>query len=392
MKYDVVIVGGSFAGLAVASQLRGSILVIDRKPIGSVQRSACGTPLRVPRALGLEESVLQVQDSALFHLGRHTLEVPGTEPFCTFEYEAFGQGFYSRTSADFLRASVRAVRVEGSERLIVSSSTGEFTARYVVDASGWSAVAASSLDSRFQAAQGLGFGLETTVSHRDEGLHFWLDRGLHPRRVGWLFPCGEHSRVGLASYTGNGVKGKRVADFALNFGPGARSLHGGFFPLKLRSPVVGPLFLVGDSAGQCLPLTAEGIRPAIYFGQQCGALLQLVLDKRLTLAQAQSAYRRLQHSYRLNYRRLLQHQRWTTRLPAALLAGVMKLAKVTGQSERILRRYCAMMPIAPLDETKTSGAAVTVETDLAPATLQPARRGQRQGLRREGIAPRRATP
>lgn len=387
MKYDVIIVGGSFGGLAVASQLRGSILIIDRKPIGAGQRSACGTPLRVPRALGLEESVLQVQDSALFHFGRRTFELPGSEPYCTLDYEAFCQELYSRTGADFLRASVRAVRVEGSERLIVSSSGGEFAARYVVDASGWLAVAASSLDSGFEPAKGLGFGLETTVSHHDEGLHFWLDRGLHPGRVGWLFPCGEHSRVGLASYTGGGVKGERVADFALNFGPGARSFHGGYFPWKLRSPVVGPLFLVGDAAGQCLPLTAEGIRPAIYFGQQCGALLQLVLDERLTLVQAQSAYRRLHDSYRPHYRWLLRHQRWTTRLPAAALAWVMKLAKVTGLSDRILRRYCAMMPIAPLDEARTVDAPVTVETHLAPVALHPARRGQGQGLGPEGVDP-----
>ena len=389
VKYDVVIVGGSFGGLAVASQLRGSTLIIDRQPIGAGQRSACATPLRVPRALGLEESVLQVHDRALFHFGQHTFELPGSEPFCTFDYEAFCQGFYTRTDADFVRASVRAVRVEGSERLTVSSSAGEFSARYVVDASGCSAVAASSLDSRFQPGKGLGFGLETTVAHQDERLHLWMDRGLHAGRLGWLFPCGEHSRVGLASYTGNGVKGKRVADFALNFGPGASSLHGGNFPLELRSPVVGPLFLVGDAAGQCLPLTAEGIRPAIYFGQQCGALLQLVLDQRVTLAQAQSAYMGLQHSYRPNYRWLLWHQRWTTRLPAVLLAWVMKLAKVIGQSDRILRRYCAMMPIAALDDTNTVDALVTVETHLASAALEHALRGQGQGLGPEGADPRR---
>lgn len=387
VKYDVVIVGGSFGGLAVASQLRGSTLIIDRQPIGAGQRSACATPLRVPRALGLEESVLQVQNRALFHFGQHTFELPGSEPFCTFDYEAFCQGLYSRTGADFLRASVRAVRAQGAERLTVSSGAGEFSTRYVVDASGWSAVAASTLDSRFRPAHGLGFGLETTVSHRGERLHLWLDRGLHRGRLGWLFPCGEHSRVGLASYTGNGVKGKRVADFALNFGPGASSLHGGNFPLELRNPVVGPLFLVGDAAGQCLPLTAEGIRPAIYFGQQCGALLQMVLDETLTLAQAQSTYRRLQHSYRPNYRWLLWHQRWTTRLPAALLAWVMKLAKVIGQSDRILRRYCAMMPIAPVGDTGTVDARVTGKTDLAPAALEHALRGQ--GLGPEGADPRR---
>jgi flavin-dependent dehydrogenase len=33
MKYDAIIVGASFAGLAVASRLRGNILLIDKKEI-----------------------------------------------------------------------------------------------------------------------------------------------------------------------------------------------------------------------------------------------------------------------------------------------------------------------------------------------------------------------
>lgn len=387
--YDVLIVGGSFGGLAAASQLSGSVLIIDRKPIGSGQRSACGTPLHVPRTLGLEESVLQVQEKAIIHIGRHTIELPCAEPFCTFDYEAFCHGLYHRTDADFVRASLHDVRPEGGGRLTVSTSAGEFSARYIVDASGWQAVAASSLDPRFRPAKGLGFGLETTVAHQSEGLSFWLDRGLHPGKVGWLFPCGEHSRVGLASYAGAGVKGKRVADFALDFGPGDHSLHGGYFPLRQRSPVEGPLFLVGDAAGQCMPLTAEGIRPAVYFGQQCGALLQRVLDEELTLAQAQSAYRRLHNGYRPLYRWLLQHQRWTTRLPAVLLAGLVRLAKVSGYSDRFLRRYCAMMPPTPLDGAETVDVPVTVDTQLAPVGPQPAPRPQRRGLGRQSVGPRR---
>ncbi len=33
MKYDAIIVGASFAGWAVASRLRGNILLIDKKEI-----------------------------------------------------------------------------------------------------------------------------------------------------------------------------------------------------------------------------------------------------------------------------------------------------------------------------------------------------------------------
>ncbi|NIW91899.1 MAG: hypothetical protein GWN20_03100 [Phycisphaerae bacterium] len=45
--YDVIIAGASFAGLAVANQLSGhKVLLIDRKPNGAGQTSACGTICR----------------------------------------------------------------------------------------------------------------------------------------------------------------------------------------------------------------------------------------------------------------------------------------------------------------------------------------------------------
>jgi len=54
MRYDVVTAGASFAGLAVAAQLRGKrVLLLDRKPIGTGQTSACGTLVCTVRALGL---------------------------------------------------------------------------------------------------------------------------------------------------------------------------------------------------------------------------------------------------------------------------------------------------------------------------------------------------
>ena len=40
------------------------------------------------------------------------------------------------------------------------------------------------------------------------------------------------------------------------------------------------MFFAGDSAGHCLPLTAEGIRTALYFGLACGRELRAVVDGR----------------------------------------------------------------------------------------------------------------
>lgn len=60
MKYDAIIAGASFAGLAAASRLKGKILLIDRNDIGSHQTSACSTLLRVAQNLRCQDSVLQV--------------------------------------------------------------------------------------------------------------------------------------------------------------------------------------------------------------------------------------------------------------------------------------------------------------------------------------------
>ena len=50
------------------------------------------------------------------------------------------------------------------------------------------------------------------------------------------------------------------------------------------------MFFVGDSAGHCLPLTAEGIRPAFYFALALGRELREVLGGRLTREQALARY------------------------------------------------------------------------------------------------------
>ena len=75
--YDAIVVGASFAGLAVARQLRGEVLMLDRNEVGAVQTSACGTPLWVPQALGVADSVLQVHDKLSVRSPKRVIAVPG---------------------------------------------------------------------------------------------------------------------------------------------------------------------------------------------------------------------------------------------------------------------------------------------------------------------------
>ena len=51
------------------------------------------------------------------------------------------------------------------------------------------------------------------------------------------------------------------------------------------------MFFAGDSAGHCLPVTAEGIRTALYFGLACGREIRAVVDGEQTREQALATLR-----------------------------------------------------------------------------------------------------
>ena len=52
--------------------------------------------------------------------------------------------------------------------------------------------------------------------------------------------------------------------------------QGNWIPHRIRPAAEGDVFFAGDSAGHCLPTTAEGIRTALYFGLACGRELRAV--------------------------------------------------------------------------------------------------------------------
>jgi digeranylgeranylglycerophospholipid reductase len=303
--FDAIIVGASFAGLAVARQLRGEVLLIDRNEVGAVQTSACGTPLWVPQKLGVADSVLQIHDKLTVRGPTRTVTYDlSAVPFCTFDYRRFCHGLLAQSRARFLRTGVTGVE-DGA----VVTGEGRFSAPIVVDCSGWRGALVNHGDTAGPARGKLSFGLETRTDLSDEGLSFWLDGGLIPRGLGWIFPVGKGSLIGLGSYVGLSKLKPALERFLRDRGTVATTYHGAYFPNRLFRPTVGRLFAVGDAAGQCLPLTAEGIRPALYFGVECGRIVQQILDGRLGVQEGLERYRGIVHRYRAAYR-LLALAQW----------------------------------------------------------------------------------
>src|ERR1700741_2845619 len=172
--YDAIVVGASFGGLAVPRQLRGEVLLLDRNEVGTVQTSACGTPLWVPETLGVSASVLQVHDRLVIRTPTRTVRYDlSSVPFCTFDYRAFCQGLLAQCRVRFLRTSVLGIQDNA-----VVTGEGRFTAPVIVDCSGWRRALTGG--EAGEPARHHSFGLETRTSLRDEGLTFLPPRPQTP--------------------------------------------------------------------------------------------------------------------------------------------------------------------------------------------------------------------
>ncbi len=306
-EYDVIIVGSSFAGLSVASRLRGKVLLIDKFDIGTFQISACGVPYDVIKEIECDEAVLQICDTISLHVNRERFDIHLDRPYCTFDFSEFCHILNSKNNADFLKAEFIGIEKERDFHT-VNTSEGAFSSRIVVDATGWKASVAEKLSPQYVNRDMLSFGIETEVPYQCENLHFFYDPDFIQDGASWIFPCGEFSRVGVASYTGVKNLIGKLDSFLERLNLKREQVHGGCFCYCLKKPVVGDVFVVGCAQGQTLPLTGEGIRRCISCGTRCGEILQQILDGKIDLKEGQNEYSKFAFKKKRGYSFLLKAQ------------------------------------------------------------------------------------
>jgi flavin-dependent dehydrogenase len=325
--YDAIVCGGSFGGLAAASQIGGRVLVIDRQPIGDGETSASAVPLACLERLELLDCVEQVHREIVIHTRRHSQRLRFFD-FATFDYRRFCEDLFARTGADFLQA-----RITGAGAGVVHTTRGSFEAPIIVEAAGWRTSAPKGRAAKRARAPRKSFGVEARQPFRGDGLHFYVGPNHGSRRFYWIFPAGDHVRAGLATYTGHSALSQDLVDFLERHGLGDPGhTHGGFFTSRLIDPIRDGMFVVGDAAGQCLPVSGEGIRPALVFGQLAGRLAERVRLGELALDEALSRYRAYVRSRRRGYLVLDRLQSILNWLPDPLFA---LFARTIG-SDRVL--------------------------------------------------------
>ena len=317
--FDVLICGASFAGLAIARELRSTgarVLVLDRYEIGERQTSACAAPTEWLRNLGLDGAIRQTFGDLVCHTpgGDVRWALPFT--WSVFDYPELCALLWAQHGAgtEFETAKVRTA---ATGRHVVRTPTAATSrAPLIVDALGWKRVLAAEV---VQPPDGwFSRGLEVHPGGTGEDLELWIDKRVVQTGYGWAFPAGDEVRIGIGSFDPHDhVKEPTIGSPAT---PASRPTATRATGSRTGSATASRTACSSSATrpGHCIPLTAEGIRTAWYFGIACGRELRAVLEGRSTARRRAGALRRLHARARVEVR---VHARDAEGGPAAAAAA-----------------------------------------------------------------------
>jgi len=318
---DVLICGASFAGLAVARELAGSgarVLLIDRYEVGERQTSACAAPTGWLRNLGLMDAFRQEFGELVIKTPHTTVRYDLPWSFATFDYRQLCAALQAQGDAEF-----EIAKVDGRTGDTVHTDRGDLTAPLIVDALGWRRVLGRGENVQPPDAL-LSRGLEVHPAGTGSEFEVWIDRSYVPAGYGWSFPARDEVRVGVGSFDPRFHVKEPTVRLAADLERAPEGFQGNWIPHALRPATDDGVFMVGDSAGHCLPLTAEGIRTAFYFGLACGRELRAVVAGEQTREQALGRYHAFSAGHRFAFDSMLKVQRLIPRVPPRLLAPALR--------------------------------------------------------------------
>jgi flavin-dependent dehydrogenase len=342
---DVLVCGASFAGLAVARELADSgarVLVVDRYELGERQTSACAMPTTWLAALDLMPSLRQSFDGLVVHTPYRTARWPLPWSFSTFDYRELCALLWGQAAGSELE--FETATVTGRTANAVQTDRGELRAPLIVDALGWRRVLSNAAPIQPPNAR-LSRGLEVHPPGSGQELELWIDAGYVRAGYSWSFPAGDELRVGVGSFWPSHHVKEPTVRLAHDLGLPASGYQGNWIPHQLRAAVEDGVFFAGDSAGHCLPLTAEGIRTALYFGLACGRELRAVLEGRRTREQALARYGAFSDAHARKFSWLLGAQRAAGQMtPSRALTAVIRLLENRRLAAWIFGHYLAIAP------------------------------------------------
>ena len=323
--FDVLICGASFAGLAVARELRATgarVLVLDRYEIGERQTSACAAPTPWLEAMGVRDAIRQELPCMAFHTPHGSARFRLPWSWSSFDYRTLCHELWEQCGD----ARFEVGKVDGRTGDVVRTDRGDLSSPLIVDALGWRRVLGAGPNVQPpEAAISRGLEVHPDARGGDTDLDVWIDRSLIRRGYAWSVPADGEQRVGVGSYEPRDHVKEPTPAIAGRLGLPPVRYQGNWFPHALRPAVEDGVFFAGDSAGHCFPLSGEGIRTAFYFGIACGRELRRVLAGEATRGQALAAYGAFSDAHAPAFSTALRLQRLIPALPPRALTALLSV-------------------------------------------------------------------
>jgi flavin-dependent dehydrogenase len=365
---DVLICGASFAGLAVAGELAEAgarVLVIDRYEIGERQTSACAMPTQWLHAMDLGHTERQAFDELVVHTPWRTARWSLPWSFSTFDYRELCASLWARTG----EAEFETATVTGRHGDIVETDRGDLHAPLIVDALGWRRVLSNRAPIQPPNAR-LSRGLEVHPPGTGNEMELWVDTRYIRAGYSWSFPARDEMRVGVGSFWPADHVKEPTVRLADDLGLPPEGYQGNWIPHQLREAIEDGVFFAGDSAGHCLPLTAEGIRTALYFGIACGRELRAVLSGLRSREQALRGYGAFSASHARKFRWLLNTQRAVGQItPSRAMTHIVRAFESRRLSHWVFNQYLAIAPPSYVASGPGGSAASTAASRRMPSSM-----------------------
>jgi len=336
-RFDLAIVGGSFAGLACArsAALRGlKVAVLDAKP---------DPGLRV-RTTGI---VVKEASDAFDLPARMMRKVPGVRLYAqdnrSLDLSAPGYFFQATDMPALMRwmaeEAARAgatlmygKKFEGGLEYERGVAMGDLHAAFLVGADGAKSQVAQAfglgLNRRFLA--GLEIECEPLEGVDGRFLHCFADSRIAPGYIAWMVPGVGATQIGLAASRPArpdlGALLKRlktvldIRDIRVTSRRSGLIPSGGVVPQLCTRRVL----VVGDAAGMVSPVTGGGIHTALHFGRRAAVLVANYLEARGPLPAPALAAEAPRYRAKLWLRRALDLAPPNALINAALMTAPMR--------------------------------------------------------------------
>ena len=284
MDYDVVVAGGSVAGLLCAREIakkNHSVLVIEEDyEIGTPEH--CGGLVSIPAMDDL--GIIPMRSTLDNKVRSAYVSSPSGK---SFVLDARPQLVIVLDRREFDKQIAHQAKINGAEIRVRSSlreitkegvrtSDGEIKCKIVVDARGVSSLIHKDRTGVLQSAQ-----YEVYADWIDkERVEIYLDQEKYPGFFAWIIPTRrDEAKVGVA---GKGINAAIVLEEFLKQKGKYSTVRKIFAPIWIKGPikefVKGNVVIVGDAAGQAKPTTAGGIYSSGFGGMLAGQAISKFIE------------------------------------------------------------------------------------------------------------------